>query len=209
MITFGYNSRFSSPLRALVFVALGMLMIVAKADAMEIVVKIVAAFILAAGLVSAFVGFKQKKEGLMPLSIFNAATNIAVAVLLFVFSAVVSKFVSYLLGFVLFGFAMFQLSVLASMRKHVQLSIAAYVLPALVAVVGLLLFFYPKFFGQSLGLIAGIALIMYGLSDIISAFRMKSIKDADPVTSASGAPANTPSEPIDAKEVEYEKVDEQ
>ena len=133
MITFGYNSRFSSPLRALVFVALGMLMIVAKADAMEIVVKIVAAFILAAGVVSAFVGFKQKKEGLMPLSIFNAATNIAVAVLLFVFSAVVSKFVSYLLGFVLFGFAMFQLSVLASMRKHVQLSIAAYVLPALVA----------------------------------------------------------------------------
>jgi putative flippase GtrA len=43
MITFGYNGRFSSPIRALLFVALGVLMIVAKADAMHMVVKIFAA----------------------------------------------------------------------------------------------------------------------------------------------------------------------
>ena len=104
MITFGYNNRFSAPLRALLFVALGVLMIVAKADAMEIVVKIIAAFILAAGIVSIFVGFKQKKEGAMPLSFFNAATNVLIAVLLFSFSGFVAGFVSYLIGFVLFGF---------------------------------------------------------------------------------------------------------
>lgn len=209
MITFGYNSRFSSPIRALVFVALGVLMIVAKTDAMELVVKLVAAFILAAGIVSIFVGFRQQKEGTRPLSFFNAMVNILGAALLFMFSGFVAKFVSYLLGFALFGFGMFQLSVLLSMRKNVQLSIAAYILPAVVTVAGLLIFFYPEFFGKSLGLIAGIALIIYGLSDLISAFKMKSAKDVEQVSPVSDAPAETPSEPIDAKEVEYEKVDEQ
>lgn len=208
MITFGYNSRFSSPLRALVFVALGILMIVAKADAMELVVKIFAAFILAAGIVSIFVGFRQKKEGTMPLSFFNALTNVVIAALLFIFSGLVAKFVSYLLGFVLFGFGMFQLSVLMSMRKNVQVSIAAYILPVLVTLAGVVIFFFPEFFGQSLGLIAGIALIVYGASDLMSAFKMKSAK-GDNVTPAPETPAENPSEPIVAKEVEYEKVDEQ
>lgn len=207
MITFGYNSRFSSPLRALVFVVLGILMIVAKADAMELVVKIFAAFILAAGIVSIFVGFRQKKEGTMPLSFFNALTNVVIAALLFMFSGFVAKFVSYLLGFVLFGFGMFQLSVLMSMRKNVQVSIAAYILPVLVTLAGVVIFFYPEFFGQSLGLIAGIALIVYGASDLMSAFKMKNAKDE--VTQTPENPAETPSEPIEAKEVEYEKVDEQ
>lgn len=208
MITFGYNSRFSSPLRALVFVALGILMIVAKADAMELVVKIFAAFILAAGIVSIFVGFRQKKEGTMPLSFFNALTNVVIAALLFMFSGFVAKFVSYLLGFVLFGFGMFQLSVLLGMRKSVKVGIAVYILPVLVTLAGLVIFFYPDFFGKSLGLIAGIALIVYGASDLISAFKMKSAK-AEKVTPAPETPAETPSEQIQAKEVEYEKVDEQ
>lgn len=205
MITFGYNGRFSSPIRALLFVALGVLMIVAKADAMHMVVKIFAAFILAAGVVSVFVGFKQKKEGTMPLSFFNALINVVIAGLLFAFAPFVSKFVSYLLGFSLFGFGLFQLLVLLSMRKHIQLGLAAYIMPAFVTVAGLLIFLYPKFFGQSLGLIAGIALIVYGVSDLVSAFKMKAARSAEDVTPAPEAPA----EQTEAKEVEYEKVDEQ
>ena len=188
MITFGYNSRFSSPIRALLFVALGALMIFTKADAMQMVVKIFAAFVLAAGIVSICVGFKQKKEGTMPLSFFNGLVNVVIAALLFAFAPFVSKFVSYLLGFALFGFGLFQLSVLMSMRKSVKVSLVAYLLPVLVTVAGLLIFFYPGFFGKSLGLIAGIALIVYGVSDLISAFKMRSVNGA---------------------EVEYEKVDEQ
>ena len=209
MITFGYNSRFSSPIRALLFVALGALMIFTKADAMQMVVKIFAAFVLAAGIVSVCVGFRQKKEGTMPLSFFNGLVNVVIAALLFAFAPFVSKFVSYLLGFMLSGFGLFQLTVLLSMRKSVKVSFVAYLLPVLVTIAGLLIFFYPGFFGKSLGLIAGIALIVYGVSDLISAFKMRSAKGADQVTSAPETPADTPSEPIEAKEVEYEKVDEQ
>lgn len=209
MITFGYNSRFSSPIRALLFVALGALMIFTKADAMQMVVKIFAAFVLAAGIVSVCVGFRQKKEGTMPLSFFNGLVNVVIAALLFAFAPFVSKFVSYLLGFVLFGFGLFQLSVLLSMRKSVKVSFVAYLLPVLVTVAGLLIFFYPGFFGKSLGLIAGIALIVYGASDLISAFKMKAAKGSEEVASGSETQAETQSDPMEAKEVEYEKVDEQ
>ena len=209
MITFGYNSRFSAPLRALLFAALGVLLIVAKTDAMELVVKIVAAFILAAGIVSVFVGFRQKKDGTTPLSFFNGLVNVVIAGLLFMFAPFVAKFVSYLLGFVLFGFGLFQLLVLLSVRRNVQVSLAAYILPLMITVAGLLIFFYPKVFGQSLGLIAGIALVVYGVSDLIAAFKVKSAQDPDEITPAPETPAQTSEEPIEAQEVEYEKVDEQ
>jgi uncharacterized membrane protein HdeD (DUF308 family) len=209
MITFGYNSKFSSPMRALLFIALGALMIFTKADAMQMVVKIFAAFILAAGIVSIFVGIKKKTDGTMPLSLFNALINVVLAGLLFAFAPFVSRFVSYLLGFVLFGFGIFQLLVLLSMRKNVQVGIVTYGLPALVTVVGLLMFFYPKIFGQSIGLIAGIALIVYGVSDLVSAFKMKAVKDADVDVSDPGTAVEESDDQIDAKEVEYEKVDEQ
>ena len=215
MITFGYGNKFSAPLRALLFVALGVLMIVAKADAMQIFVKIIAAFMLAAGVVSIFVGFKQRKDGTMPLSFYNAAINILISVRMFVFSEFVAGFVSYLLGFILFGFGLFQIVVLLSMRQHVKLGLAAYATPLIVATIGAMIFFSPKFLGQSLGIIAGVALIIYGLSDFIASFRVRSAMEAENLTSAP-APENNPDEqegeslvPTDAKEVDFEKVDEQ
>lgn len=182
MITFGYDTRFSAPLRALLFIAVGALMIWAKADAMELVVKIMAAFMLAAGLVSMVVGLTRKADGMMPLASFNAITNIIIAVLLFLFAGFVAKFISYLLGIVLISFGIFQVSVLFSVRKSVHVGLLAYVLPVLVLVAGLFIFFYPAFLGQSIGLISGIALILYGISELFAAFKVKSAKDPDDYT---------------------------
>ena len=208
MITFGYNSRFSAPVRAILIILLGVLMIVAKADAMQMIVRIIAAFMLAAGIVSVFVGFKQRKDGTMPLSFFNAMVNIVIAILLFSFSGFVAGFVSYLLGFILFAFGLFQIITLLSIRGKVNLGIASYVTPLAVTAVGALIFLSPKFLGQSIGLVAGIALIIYGISDLISSFRVRSAMKPDEVTPAGPAPAD-PVLPTDAKEVDYEKVDEQ
>lgn len=208
MITFGYNSRFSAPLRALLFIALGVLMILAKADAMELVVKVVAAFVLATGLVSFFLGYKKKADGTMPLSTVGAVTNIVIAVLLFVFSKGVAGFISYFLGFVLLGFGIFQITVLASVRKSVKVGFGAYVIPLVVALVGLFIIIWPKALGQSIGLVAGIALIAYGISEFVAAFKVSSATDPDKITPAPAQDDPAPSVP-DAKDVDYEKVDEQ
>lgn len=182
MITFGYNTRFSAPLRALLFIAVGALMIWAKADAMELVVKIVAAFMLAAGLVSFVVGYKRKSDGIMPLASFNALTNMVIAVLLLLFAGFVARFISYLIGIVLVSFGVFQLMVLSSVRKDVKVGFYAYLLPLLVLLSGLFIFFYPGLLGQSIGLFAGIAMILYGISELIAAFKVKSAMEPDDIT---------------------------
>ena len=61
--------------------------------------------------------------------------------------------------------------------------------------------------------IAGVALIIYGLSDLFSAFKVRSAMEPEDVQSApesnDGELGAGPSVPPDAKEVDYEKVDEQ
>lgn len=211
MITFGYNSKFSSPLRALLFIAFGVLMIVAKADAMQIVVKIIATFMLAAGIVSIVIAFKQKKDGLRPLSFFNAAINILVSVLLFSCSGFVAGFVSYLLGLILLAFGLFQIFILLSARSKVSVGIVAYLVPLIVAAVGGMILFIPNFLGQSLGIITGGAMIVYGISDLVSAFKVRGAMEMEDEAqgSAQAGSEDSSSVPVDAKEVEYEKVDEQ
>ena len=63
MITFGYANRMNGPVRALIAIATGVLMIVYNEQAMNLVVKIIAAFILASGFVSLAVGLRKKNDG--------------------------------------------------------------------------------------------------------------------------------------------------
>ena len=155
-----------------------------------------------------FLGYKKKADGTMPLSTVGAVTNIVIAVLLFVFSKGVAGFISYLLGFVLLGFGIFQITVLASVRKSVKVGFGAYVIPLVVALVGLFIIIWPKALGQSIGLVAGIALIAYGISEFVAAFKVSSATDPDKITPAPAQDDPAPSVP-DAKDVDYEKVDEQ
>lgn len=214
MMIFRYGGKYPFLLRALVFVVLGVLMIVAKADAMQIVVKVIAAFMLATGLVSVWVGMKHKQDGTMPLSFFNAATNVVIAVLLFRYSDFVAGFVSYLIGVVLFGFGLFQSFALLSLRGKVKLGLLSYLVPLFVAAIGALIFLSPAFLGQSIGLIAGLALVIYGISVLVSAIKMRAVmeepEDVAPAPKDSESLYGTGSSvPEDAKEVDYEKVDEQ
>lgn len=179
MITFGYSSRFSGPLRALVFIALGIMLVVTKANAMELVVKVIAAFILASGLVSFILGYKKRQDGSMPLLGFNALVNIVIAVLLFLFSGPASRLISYLIGMTLFGFGLFQIIVLFSARRNFPGGWTMFILPVMVALAGAFIFFYPKVMGESIGLVAGIALMFYGLSELIASFRMSKVVESE------------------------------
>ena len=57
MITFGYKNRLNGPLRAAVAIAVGVVMVVSKANALELAVRRIAALLVASGLVSFFYGY--------------------------------------------------------------------------------------------------------------------------------------------------------
>ena len=69
MITFGYKNRFSGWLRAVVALAIGIVMVVSRTDAMVLAVRIIAAFLLASGIVSLAVGYKNRQNKKVQLNV--------------------------------------------------------------------------------------------------------------------------------------------
>ena len=218
MITFGYKNKFSGFIRAIVAIALGVVMVVNKESAGELVAQIFAAFLMATGFVSFLIGFKDKKEGEIRMLNLNGVVNIILGVLLFCFASDVQNIVWVLIGLTLLLFGLFHLVILYLARKMFQISPWSFLIPTLVAALGLVLVFRPSFLGNTLGLIAGISLILYGLSELFSTLRMRKVMKeyaenqqseeaqtyADPQNNLTATKVD-----IEAEDVEFEKVDEQ
>lgn len=176
MITFGYKSRLTGPLKALAALIVGIVMVVNPDTAFASVVKLIAVFLLASGLVSLFVGLKDKDNSALPLMMFNAAVNISIGLLLFIFPGFVASFIIYLIGFALLVFGIMQLVTLFSARGVVVIGAFAYVLPVLVTLLGAFMLFNP--FAESvMSTMAGVALIVYGASELLSSWKMKQAVD--------------------------------
>lgn len=211
MITFGYKNRFNGPLRALTAIAIGIVMVMSKANALELAVQIIAAFLLASGVVSLFVGYKHKANGAMGLMGFNAAVDIILGFLLFIFPGFVAGLLIYFIAFLLMGFGIFQLISLVSANRVVKVGTMAFVLPIVVLAAGVFLVMKPAFLGEAIGMVAGAALIIYGASELLSSWKMKKAIDEYEIHQApvDEAPQQDENPLSNVKDVDYEKVDEQ
>lgn len=209
MFTFGYKSKINGPLRALIALAVGIMMVVNPGEALTAVVKVIAAFLLASGLVSLVVGLRNKKDGSLPLMSFNALVDVLLGLFLFVFPGFVAKFMIYLIGFALLAFGVVQILALASARKLTGLGFGAFVLPAIVTLVGGFILFNP--FAESvMVMITGAALVVYGASELLSSWRMKKAIDEYEIRQAPEKETPVQENPLtEVKDVDYEKVDEQ
>ena len=209
MLTFGYKNRFSGLLRAVVATAIGVIMIVSKTDAMVLIVRVIAAFIFASGLVSLLIGYKNKKDGNMPLMGVNGIVDLVIAGLAFAFAPIVAGLVVYLIGFVLIGFGLFQLITLGSASRVMRMGVFAFVMPVLVLLAGAFLLARPAFLGTAVGTVAGIALIIYGVSEFVSSFKMKKAIDEYEIHQTQQPAQPQDETPVgNVKDVEYEKVDD-
>lgn len=211
MFTFGYTNRVSGPIRALIAIATGVLMIVYNEQAMNLVVKIIAAFILASGFVSLAVGLKKKNDSTSKLMNFNAVVDILIAAFLFLFNGFVANLIIYLIGFVLLGFGVFQLIALISANKVSKVGVMAFVMPVLVVGSGIFLLFNPEFTKASISLFAGIALLIYGVSELLSSWKVKKAIDEYEISRMPEEKTETEvyDDSVQVKDVDYEKVDEQ
>ena len=176
MFTFGYKSRVNGPLRALIALVIGVLMVISPEKALTTVVKVIAAFLLASGLVSLFVGLRDKEKGALPLMSFNALVDVLLGLMLFLFPGFIAKFMIYLIGFVLLAFGVVQIAALFGARRIIGLGLGAFFLPTVVTLVGGFILFNP--FAESvMTTIAGSALVLYGVSEFMSSWKMKKVRD--------------------------------
>ena len=210
MITFGYSNKMTGPVRALIAIAAGVLMIVYNEQAMNLVVRIIAAFLLASGFVSLAVGLKKKNDSTSKLMNFNAVVDILIAAFLFLFNGFVANLIIYLIGFVLLGFGIFQLVALISANKVAKVGLWSFVFPVLVIGSGAFLLFNPEFTKASISMVAGIALLIYGVSELLSSWKMKKAIDEYEISRMpQEQPSQQTQDSVPVKDVEYEKVDEQ
>ena len=210
MITFGYSNKMTGPVRALIAIAAGVLMIVYNEQAMNLVVKIIAAFLLASGFVSLAVGLKKKNDSTSKLMNFNAVVDILIAAFLFLFNGFVANLIIYLIGFVLLGFGIFQLVALISANKVAKVGLWSFVFTVLVIGSGAFLLFNPEFTKASISMVAGIALLIYGVSELLSSWKMKKAIDEYEISRMpQEQPSQQTQDSVPVKDVEYEKVDEQ
>ena len=210
MITFGYKNKFSGLLRALIAIAIGVVMVVSKTDAMVLAVRIVAAFLLASGVVSLVVGYKNKQNNQLPLMGVNGVVDIIIALLVFSFPTFVAGLIVYLIGCALLAFGLFQLIALASANRVMKVGLGAFIMPVLVLLAGAFLLARPTFIGTAVGTVAGIALIVYGVSELLSTWKMrKAIDEYDVTHPHQDTPASGQMPGDSVKDVDYEKVDEQ
>jgi uncharacterized membrane protein HdeD (DUF308 family) len=177
MITFGYKNKFTGPLRALTAIAIGIVMVVSKTNALELAVRIIAAFIMASGIVSLIVGYKNRSNGTMGLLGFNAVVDLILGFALFLYPAFAAGLLIYLIAFVLICLGFFQLISLFSISRAMGLGIWSFAMPFVVLAAGFFLIAKPAFLGESIGVVAGAALIIYGVSELFSSWKMMKAMD--------------------------------
>lgn len=209
MITFGYNNRFSGIIRAVAALAIGVVMVVSRTDAMVLAVRIMAAFLLASGIVSLVLGYRDRQNSRMPLMGVNGTVDILMAVLIFMFPQFVAGLIVYLIGFALLGFGIFQLVALVSANRVMKVGFMAFLMPVLVLLAGAFLLARPTFIGTAVGTVAGAALIIYGVSELLSSWKMRKAMDEYEIRQGPKEEPQQESQAPDVKDVDYEKVDEQ
>ena len=209
MITFGYNNRFSGIIRAVAALAIGVVMVVSRTDAMVLAVRIMAAFLLASGIVSLVLGYRDRQNSRMPLMGVNGTVDILIAVLIFMFPQFVAGLIVSLIGFALLGFGIFQLVALVSANRVMKVGFMAFLMPVLVLLAGAFLLARPTFIGTAVGTVAGAALIIYGVSELLSSWKMRKAMDEYEIRQGPKEEPQQESQAPDVKDVDYEKVDEQ
>ncbi len=180
MIKFGFQNKLGTMTKAIGSLIIGILMVLNPENSIELVVKVLACFMMASGIMNAIVGYRNRENGAMNLMVTNALVNIIFGALIFSSAAFVGKFVLFLIGFVLLIFGLFQIVALWSAVKYLGTGIFAFLLPALSAVGGAILLFNP--FSQNvMGVIAGVTLIIYGASVISSYMKMRKAMEAESI----------------------------
>ena len=199
MITLGYKTKFDSITRAVAAIGIGLVMVFGG-NAPMMVVKIIAILLILAGIASLVYGIiKSKENKLYQLLLVNAVLDIVIGLLLFLNPQWIAGVIVYAIGIVLILFGALQLIVLAGTMSLLGAGFSSLILSVCAVVGGAFLLFNP-FTINVMSVIAGILLMLYGVSELISTFKVvKAKKEYDKLdTSGIG----------EAREVDFERIDD-
>lgn len=179
MFTIGYRSNFSCIFRAMISIAVGLVLIIVR-DAPALLVQIIAAFIAlgaAANIISALVGESGKGAG-----IAGGIISLIIAALLYVYAGKVAIAVYYVVAFMLVISGITQLGAFSSILNFQGFGFFSIIVSGIIVAGGIimliLLFNNAHSILRLLSVLAGSFLIVYGLMDLINSRKIrKTISD--------------------------------
>lgn len=207
----GRENKIIGLIKAVLAIALGTYLIVTKANAMELVVQIIAGVIVLVNLFAFLIGLKYPAIQMSSGSLFS----LLLALLLFSFAGPVSTVLRYIIGGFLFLSGGSQVFALISSRGMMGLGYFSLVIPVLM-ILGGCLFFSEEMIGNDImGLMIGVAVIMYGVSKIITVLRVNKVfsRKRDAVEQNYSQPEKPQEgkwqkfDDSSIKDVDFEKVD--
>lgn len=207
MIIFGYKSKFSSLLRALACIAIGLVMIIGN-NATETVVKIIAAFLFAAGVVSLAHSYTRRTDGSFTLMAMNGLVDIIIGLVLFFCPGFVAGFIVTLIAICLLFLGVMQLLALNSVMTLMGGGYMSLFFTIMTIILGVILLFNP-FSEAVMRIMAGVALIIYGCRELRSAWKVdKAVRDYEIHIEKENGNISSASPYGDVKDAEYTKSDE-
>lgn len=214
MITFAFRNRFSGLVRAILAILAGIALIVWPDKSLDIIVKVIAAAVIASGIFSLILGIIARRAGGLAVPVLNTIVTILVGVLLFGFSGEVTDIILYLVGFIAVLFGLFQGISLISARSFLRLSFLSFLLPVLCFFGGILMLVEPDFVKNAAVIVTGSIFLVYGISELVVSWQMnKAMKEYEIRFSGDGQnDGGSPGKSIryeDVKDAEFEKVEEE
>ncbi len=213
MITFGYKNKFGGWIRSIVAIILGVLMLSDRHPeaALPLAVKVLASFLIAAGVVSIIYSIVNHKRVSTWTWIATAVVDIVLGIVFFCYPAHVAGILLLLIGIALIGFGLWEGIVLFSVTWIIPFGFLGLIIPGMCVLAGIFIVVNPIDSLATMTVVAGIALLFYGLSEFISTLRIsRAIRDKELKTQAAAETAAKITDDFaNAKEAEYDKVDEQ
>lgn len=163
--------------RGLITLLVGVCFLIWPGSIAPFIVKIIAAFLLAIGLISLIFALNSKPQGKSGgfLPIMNVIVYLVLGLLIFIFPNFFLNLLAFLFGIVMLLAGISQIANLYSGRKYVQVSGGLYIIPIIITVCGLVLLFSPGATIEFLTILFGVSLVLYGVSEFAQAWQFRNV----------------------------------
>lgn len=174
--TYGY-------IRAIAGIVLGIVLIVWPSGTLDALVRVIGCFLICLGIFSWIGSAKKEKNAAeaktegsnFKIMQINGIFDIVLGLILAIIPGVFVSFLTIVFGILLLLFGISQLSSLFAARKSTQIKWTLFVMPALVTICGAVLIFMPKDFTNAIVIITGAAILLYGISELISTLKLRKV----------------------------------
>ncbi len=183
-IIYSITNRVYSAVRGLLVFILGLALLLWPEAMLNVIVKLIAAFLVAAGLVTLYFTSKtrqiEEKEGeksvLSAFAVLNIAVYLCFGIVIFLFPSFFVSILVFLFGAILLLLGIGQLVNLFISGRHAKVPGYLYIVPAVVTICGIILFFQPFTAKNVLTMFFGGCLAGYGVVETLSSWLLRRVK---------------------------------